>query len=249
MKLFLAALGLVSSAVVMGEPLLEFRDDLAFRPDAVESFAQRTYTKRLAELGADGRLDRDPQLLKRLNAVFESLRKVAESERPGSADWQWQIHSCQRCSENASAMAGGRLLFGEEFLAHLDLTNDELGFLMAHEMAHVLAEHTREFATAARYFVDNGVRRDYWDIQRELDDSLVMQYRMAFVAEGQELDADRIGFFLGARAGFDPSAMMSLLSKLDAETKSASPGTHPSNQRRLEQAATMLQAARAIYAR
>ena len=31
---------------------------------------------------------------------------------------------------------------------------------------------TREFAGAARYFVDNGLGREYWDIQRELDASL-----------------------------------------------------------------------------
>lgn len=54
-----------------------------------------------------------------------------------------------------------------------DLSEDELGFLLAHEMAHVLCEHTREFATAARYFVDNGLDREYWDIQRELDASLL----------------------------------------------------------------------------
>jgi predicted Zn-dependent protease len=145
-------------------------------------------------------------------------------------------------------MAGGRLLLGEEFLAKLDLSDDELGFLLAHEMAHVLAEHTREFATVARYFVDNGLNRPYWDIQRELDDSLAVQYHMAFVAAQQELDADRIGIFLGARAGLDPDAMVSLLRKLDDGRPSAAPSAHPDQRRRIEQAASMLQAAKVVRA-
>ena len=249
MKVIVAALALTASCIAAGEPLLDFRRDLAFRPEAVDSFAQRAYAQRLAALGADGSLDRDRALLDNLEDVMGPLREAAEAERPGSSRWNWQVHSCRRCMENASAMAGGRLLFGEEFIAHLRLTRDELGFLVAHEMAHALAEHTREFATAARYFVDNGARRDYWDIQSELDDSFAVQFRMAFVAEEQELDADRIGFILGARAGFDPSAMLSLLAKLDGGSSSGLLADHPSIERRLEQAATMLQAARAVYTR
>jgi len=248
MRGFFAVLALTASCIAAGEPLLDFRRDLAFRPEAVESFAQRAYSQRLDQLRTGGRLDRDPALLASLADVLAPLREAAEAERPGSSGWNWQLHECGSCAENASAMAGGRLLFGEEFLASLALTRDELGFLVAHEMAHALAEHTREFATAARYFVDNGARRDYWDIQRELDDSFAVQYRMAFVAEEQELDADRIGFILGARAGFDPSAMLTLLGKLQGGSQPALLADHPSIERRLEQAAAMLPAARAVYA-
>jgi predicted Zn-dependent protease len=245
----LAVLVLTASSIAAGEPLLDFRGDLAFRPEAVESFAQRAYTRRLAEFRADGRLDHDSATLERISDVLGPLREAAGVERPDSRDWQWQVHSCARCAENASAMAGGGLLFGEEFLAQLNLTRDELGFLVAHEMAHVLAEHTREFATVARYFVDNGARREYWDIQREVDDSLAVQYRMAFVAEQQELDADRIGFILGARAGFDPAAMLGLLSKLDGDSQTSLLADHPSIGRRVAQAITMLQMARTVRTR
>lgn len=249
MKWAFAALVLATSGLAGGQPLLECRNDLAFRPEAVESFAARAYRLRLAEYEADDRLDRDSVLLDRLQGLNASLRKAAEKERPEAAALQWEIHTCRRCGENASAMAGGKLLLGEEFLARLKLSDDELGFLLAHEMAHVLCEHTREYATAARYFEDNGLHREYWDIQRELDASLSLQYRMAFIAEQQELEADRIGFFLGARAGLDPMAMESLLGKLDPPAQSAGPATHPSAQRRIAQAASMLQAAKVIFAR
>jgi predicted Zn-dependent protease len=229
-----------------GAPLLDFRNDLAFHPEAVESFAARVYEQRLTELRADDRLDRDPALLRKLGDIVKRLAAAAEAERAGAASLNWQVHTCRRCDENAAAMAGGRLLLGEEFLAKLDLSGDELGFLLAHEMAHVLAEHTREFATVARYFVDNGLQRQYWDIQREVDSSLQVQYHMAFVAAQQELEADRIGLFIGARAGLDPPAMIGLLGKLEAGVSSAAPSTHPSQRKRIAQATSMLHTAEVV---
>jgi predicted Zn-dependent protease len=233
------------NAAAAESPLFDFPNDLAFRRDAVDAFAGRMYAARLAKLREGNRLDRDPALLARLEAILARLRTAARIERPGLAGLDWEIHTCRRCDENASAMAGGRLMIGEEFVAKLEPSDDELAFLLAHEMAHVLAEHTREFATAARYFMDNGLHRPYWDIQSELDSNLAVQLRMAFVAEQQELDADRIGFFLGARAGFDPPAMLSLLRKLGPGSSDVL-STHPTQRLRLDQATAMLQAAEVV---
>jgi predicted Zn-dependent protease len=249
MRWAFAALVLCASGIAGGQPLLECRADFAFAPEAVDSFAKRAYEQRLDAYGADGRLERDPALLARLRRLTASLREAADEERSYAAGVHWQVHTCRRCGENASAMAGGRLLLGEEFLSQLAPTDDELGYLLAHEMAHVLCEHTREFATVARYFADNGLHRDYRDLQQELDGSLPLQFRMEFMGEQQELEADRVGFFLGARAGFDPTAMARLLGKLEpAGSSSAMPSMHPSARKRLDQAASMLQAAREVGA-
>ena len=59
-------------------------------------------------------------------------------------------------------------------------------------------------------------------------------------------DADRIGFFLGARAGFDPPAMLSLLDKLGADEPGDSLSTHPTRRLRIDQASAMLQAAEVV---
>ncbi|HXZ48474.1 MAG TPA: M48 family metalloprotease [Usitatibacter sp.] len=250
MKRLLAVLAMAVAGAAGAEPLLECGTGLAFRPEAVASFAAHAYDRTLAAYRADGRLDRDPALLGRIERLVERLSAAAGSDSARAAAVHWQVHTCRRCGENASAMAGGRLMVGEEFIARLAPSDAELGYLLAHEMAHVMCEHTREFATVARYFEDNGMHRDYADIQRELDGSIGLQYRMEFVAEEQELEADRVGFFLGARAGFAPGAMMSLLAKLDpAPASSATAGGHPTTGRRLAQAASMLQAAQILYAR
>jgi len=59
----------------------------------------------------------------------------------------------------------------------------------------------------------------------------------------QELEADYMGFVLGAHAGFKPEAMPRLLEKLRSDSPSLL-GTHPSDDERLRRAHAMLGAAR-----
>lgn len=228
------------------QPLLDFRNDLAFKAEIVEGEAGKIYARRLSLLDAEGKLDTDRNLLERLHGILNQLRAAAEYEQPASTAIHWEIHSCSRCGESASAMAGGRLLFGEEFIEALEPSDDELAFVIAHEMAHVLAQHTREYATTARFFLANGLHREYWDIQRELDESIVVNLRMAHEYQRQELDADYIGFILGARSGYQPEAMLSLLRKLGADDPSFL-SRHPEEKQRMRQAQTMLESARRIY--
>ena len=169
MRKWLGILAVAVSGVAGAQPLLDFPDNLAFKREAVESFAERGYRRNLGEIEKAGRLDRDPALNARLQPIVKRLIAMATSERPGADRMPWELHTCRQCGETASALAGGKMLVGEEFVANHSLTDDELAFVVAHEMGHVLAEHTREFATVARYFLDQGLRREYWDIQRELD--------------------------------------------------------------------------------
>jgi len=245
---WLAALLLAAPVAAAAQQLPALGADLAFRADFVESIAASAYRQRLAQLAEQSGLDLDRPLLERIRRAARRLLLAAERERTGAERLDWEFHLCRRCGENASAMAGGKLLFGEEFVAGLALSDDELGYLVAHEMAHVLCEHTREFATAGRYFISNGLRRDYEDVQAELDRSLPVQLSMAFLSSQQELEADRVGFTLGALAGFDPDAMMSLLRKL-AGSEPGFASSHPSAERRLREAAQMLDAARRLQHR
>jgi predicted Zn-dependent protease len=242
-----ALLVLVCNRPALAQPLLEFRDDLAFSAAEVDGLAARSFGARLRTLARSGKLDTDAALKERLQSIVPRLIRAAAYERPDAASLQWEIHSCARCDENASAMAGGKLLISADLVARLGLGDDELAYLLAHEMAHVLAEHTREFASAARYFVDNGLARNYADIQHELAESYAVMIRMQPLYVEQELSADYIGYFLGARAGFAPQAMLSLLRKLHA-TGTALVATHPSDAQRMRQAETMFESARRLYA-
>jgi len=245
-RYLVAVVLLAASGLAAGQRLLEFRDDLRFSAAEVEAVAVRAFGARLRMLARAGSRS-DPALKARVQRIFPRLLDAAVYEQPAAAGLAWEIHACARCDENAMALPGGKLLVSADFVARLALTDDELAYLLAHEIAHVLAEHTREFATAARYFVDNGLARQYWDIQHELSENVGVLLTMAPVAEQQELDADYIGFILGARAGFAPEAMLTLLGKQSGNTSLLR--THPSDARRISQARTMLEAARRLAAR
>jgi predicted Zn-dependent protease len=173
------------------------------------------------------------------------LERAAAYEFPQASAVAWEVHACKGCSENASALPGGKLLVSAEYIARLALTDDELAYMLAHEMGHVLAQHTREFASAARYFVDNGRARGYADIEHELGENLGVALRMQPISVQQELEADRIGFVLGAHAGFAPDAMLSLIGKLDTGEHPLV-DTHPDVKRRRAQARGMLDAMRRL---
>ena len=247
LKALLAALLFVLPGLAAAQELLEFRNDLAFSASEVNALAARSFGARLRTLARAGKLDPDPALKLRLRRIMPRLIRAAVYERPAAARLEWEVHSCVRCDENASAMAGGKLLLSVDFVQHLALDDDELAYLLAHEMAHVLAQHTREFASAARYFVDNGLKRDYADIDQELSQNFAVMIRMRPVYIQQELEADYIGFILGAQAGFRPEAMLGLLRKL-GNGGDAVIVTHPTEARRLRQARTMLETARRLYA-
>ena len=248
MKRFLAAVLLIAPALAGAQPVLDFRSDLAFTSGEIDALAAQEYAARLAPLVRSGRLDRDPSVQARLSRILTRLYDAAAYERPSSVRLAWEIHTCTACDESASAMAGGKLLVSTDFIAGNALTDDELAYLLAHEMGHVLAEHTREFSTIARFFLGNGLSRGYDDIHQELAENLPVILRMGPDNVQQELEADYIGFVLGARAGFAPEAMLTLLQKLQTGERPLF-GTHPGDVQRAAHARAMLDMGRRLAAR
>lgn len=247
MRALLAAVLAALPGLAAAQQILDFPKGLAFGAAEVNALAARSFGARLRTLALADDLDPDPALKARLQRIFPRLLRAAVYERPAAASLQWEVHSCRKCDENASAMAGGKLLVSADLVDHLALSDDELAYLLAHEMGHVLAEHTREMASAARYFVDNGRRRGYADIQQELAQNYAVMIEMRPLYVQQELGADYIGFVLGAHSGFHPRAMLSLIRKL-GDGGDALVATHPSAGTRLRQARVMLDAMRRLYA-
>jgi len=244
------ALVLVMPGVAVAQRVLDFAQQSDFSATEVNAFAARAYGARLLSLRQARELDPDPALKQRLQGIMARLQRAAVYELPSAAGIPWELHACRGCDENASALPGGKLLLSTGFVARLELADDELGYLLAHEMAHVLAQHTREFASAARYFVDNGAARGYADIENELGDNLGVLLRMGYLHAEQELEADRIGFVLGAHAHFAPDAMLGLLEKLRATNARGSVlDMHPRSAQRLQQARGMIDAMRRLASR
>lgn len=95
--------------------------------------------------------------------------------------------------------ADGRHIFISDRMAGLAATDDQLAFVLAHELAHAVLEHrTRPDVTGSR-----GTANAAITLRRGL-------------SSRSEADADRMGLFLAARAGFDPRAAMDFLDAFEA---------------------------------
>ena len=77
MRHLLFALALTASGLAGAQPLLEFRDDLAFSPAEVAAQGVRAYGARLQTLKMAGKLDPDPELKARLQRIVPLLLRAA----------------------------------------------------------------------------------------------------------------------------------------------------------------------------
>jgi len=222
--------GLVAANVpVNGRP-----QDLAFSSDEVQTMAAGAYHQSLRELMRHGALDRNPQLLARVRRIAQPIIAQAILLKPEAAQWNWEIHVAQANQIDAYCMAGGKILVGAGFLEKQALTDGEIAALLAHEIAHAIAEHVREELSMVRRLSPDYTYFSLEEVTGLLGWDLSVSLRLAPLSRLQELEADDIGITLAARAGFDPRALVRFYRKLGRDGSSAGLiDTHGSNVDRL----------------
>lgn len=116
---------------------------------------------------------------------------------------------------NAFALPGGFIFVERSLLELCQWDRDEVGFVLAHEMAHVLRGHAMErllgsdvIAAAARSIRAAG---PYGLLIRQA----ASQFLQLAYSREQEFDADALGFRLATAAGFDSAGGPRLLKRLD----------------------------------
>ena len=170
-------------------------------------------------------------------------RLVAASDDPSRT---YRVTILNSPAINAFALPGGYLYVTRGLLA-LAEDGSEVAAVLAHEMAHVTAQHA--VARQRRVEAAAVVNRVAANVTQESDtarDAIAStQLSLAKFTQSQELEADVIGVKTLARAGFDPFAAARFLSSMSrfAALKSRRPGTndrpdflssHPATPERVE---------------
>jgi predicted Zn-dependent protease len=158
-------------------------------------------------LAAYGGAYDDPRLEALLNKTVERL--VAASERP---DLKYKVTILNSPAINAFALPTGQLYVTRGVIT-LGSDTSELASVMAHEMAHVIADHASMRADQARQAeIASRVVSDV------LSDPSVgalalakSKIALATFSRGQELEADGIGIGIATRAGYDPNGAVRFL--------------------------------------
>jgi Zn-dependent protease with chaperone function len=215
--------------------------------DELEQAAAQQYGELLQEARAKNALASESHpRLQRLRSI--STRLIADAGRwnPRASRWRWEVNLIGSQSINAFCMPGGKIAVFNGLVEKLQATDDELAMVIGHEMAHALREHARERIAKSQgtgALLSLGAQLFGLGQLGDVAANIGTQLLTLKFSRDDEIEADLVGLELGARAGFNPQAALSLWDKMArASGSSGGPAflsTHPSGpdrMRRLQQA-------------
>lgn len=239
----LASTGLAQAAFVIAPD-----QGLAFSIAAVRKYEGQRWRADLAQRRKDGVLGCRAYCA-RLQRIFARLEAAARAHATDNPP-HWDLAVSRSPTDMAFSLAGGHVLIGEPFIRKFALTDDQIAFVLAHEMAHVLYQHDRQYLTEALHLLPRGVKLSVYGIYGSLSSDINMSFELFPVRQRQEYAADRAGLFLATYAGFKPRAMLGFMRKL-AVREDATKGyqwdpEHPRADARLKRLEALLPMAQAL---
>jgi predicted Zn-dependent protease len=187
-----------------------------------------------------------------LNAVVNEVgeRITAVAEDPGF-DWEFTVFEDE--APNAFALPGGKVGVNTG-LFDVAENEDQLAAVMAHEIAHAVAQHSNERmsrqlllqAGLAGAGLASDTVAQYGQL---LAQAATLGVVLPFSRE-QEAEADQIGLIYMAKAGYDPRAAIELWENLQAYGGEGAPeflSTHPSPGNRIERLEEFMPQALEVY--
>jgi predicted Zn-dependent protease len=186
------------------------RSQIALVPEAqMNALGRQSFD----ELLRSGPVSEDPAARTYVACVARALIDILPD-----ANGDWAIALFEDPSPNAFALPGGRIGVNTGML-RVAKTQDQLAAVIAHEIAHVIAEHgnerlTQQLAVQGGLLIVDLLAEDPGSLGHEaLRKALGVgaQYGLLLpYSRTHEREADRIGRDLLARAGFDPEASIAL---------------------------------------
>jgi Zn-dependent protease with chaperone function len=225
--------------------------------ETLEASARQQYRQTLGEANSKGALAPDdyPQL-QRLRAIAARLIPYTAQWNPDSRKWKWEVNLIGSNQLNAWCMPGGKIAFYTGILDQLKLTDDEVGMIMGHEMAHALREHARErMAKSKATGLGLSVASQLLGLGQLGDVAANMGTQLLTLKYGRddETEADLVGLEIAARGGFKPEASVQLWKKMLGATGGGKGqpsflSTHPSGNNRIQELEANLPKVAHLYA-
>ena len=180
----------------------------------------------------------------------------------GKADlisgYQWEFNLVNNSEANAWCMPGGKIVV---YSGILPLTKTEAGLavVMGHEIAHAISRHGNERtsqqlaqqlgglalseALSTKPEQTRGIFNTAYGVATTY--GVLLPY-----SRSHESEADEIGLYIMARAGYNPEEAVSFWQRMSAQAGTKPPvivSTHPSDQRRIKDIQKLLPKAKEYY--
>jgi predicted Zn-dependent protease len=192
---------LLLSAAAHAEPLTQ---------ELVVARAATLYAERLARL----QIDADQRFTDRVRGIALPLIAQAKRDYPGTAHWNWEVHTTDDPDQNADCMAGGKILVSKAYVERLELGDAEVAMLLAHEIEHAALHHNlKEYQQAV--LLDPGwAGRPFVELEDAVDNDRALMALLAQTNYEQEEEADREGLRLAWRAGWPAVRLSAYFKKM-----------------------------------
>jgi predicted Zn-dependent protease len=215
-----AALGLLLAACTSTPDNRQVLLPEAPKQAEMQPAAEREHQRILAAYGG---VYEDARLHEETSKLVDRL--VAASERP---NLKYEVTILNSPAINAFALPNGRLYITRGLIA---LANDraELASVLAHEMGHVIANHSeiREEQARQAAIVGHVVSDVLSDPQMGALALAKSKLTLASFSRAQEFEADGIGVGISARAGFDPFGASRFLTDMERNAALKTAGGNP----------------------
>ena len=226
----------------------------------VVGMSSQAYTQTLKEATQKNTLNADKAQLERVRTISHRLIGQVGVFRPDAAQWKWEVNVEKSDQVKAYCMPGGKIMVFTGLIDKLQATDDELGAVIGHEIAHALREHGRERMSQA-YAQQFGLQA-LAALLTKGTSSAVGNASMQAAGLGsqlffalpnsreQEREADKIGLELSARAGYNPDASITLWQKMEKLGGTKPPeffSTHPANENRIADLRALAPKVRPLY--
>ncbi|GAC1529235.1 MAG: M48 family metallopeptidase [Ramlibacter sp.] len=221
----------------------------------IEAASTQQYSQMLAEARQKGVLapENNPSLQK-IRAISQRMIPQGLRFNERAKSWRWEVNLIGSKDVNAFCMPGGKIAFFTGLLEQLKATDDEAAMVMGHEMAHALREHARarvakEEGTGT--LLQLGAQLFGLGQLGQVGANIGTQLLTLRFSRADETEADLIGLEIGARAGFNPDAAISLWEKMGRVAGNAGGpaflSSHPTGPDRLERLRQNIPKVRGLY--
>lgn len=172
-------------------------------------------------------------------------------------DYKWEYTLIESEQVNAWCMPGGKIAF---YTGILPIAANETGVavIMGHEVAHALANHGQQrmssgilqqaggIAVAVATGNESSEKQEMWMQAYGIGSTVGLALPFS---RGHETEADKIGIYLMAIAGYNPDEASVLWERMKANSGGQAPpeflSTHPSNDSRIQNLKTLSAKAKA----
>lgn len=167
-----------------------------YTDESVQAVANVAAEREYLEFSKHDALARNTPMQTALDGLLQSVVAQAKVLRPGLGALNWRVLLVRDADYTMTAKPNGLITISEPYLHERAYTNEELAFLMAHEVAHVAAEHVREELSAVPRHYKPGVSISALQAAQLLIQRASVFEDMAPMRRNQELEADLIGALL-----------------------------------------------------